>query len=134
MQAADYLLFFPPFGQIYLLLLQSIDFRLEIIRTIVLIILLLISQVGVTEKLRQFDNFELRYNVVNATFLSPFVAEKYGITRGERHAILNLSLRELSVEGSDCWHGIIRTNMGFDSKSGFKFHYDKRNEGCLLLS
>jgi len=84
-----------------LLLLQSIDFRLEIIRILTLIILLLISQVGVTEKLRQFDNFELHYNVVNATFLSPFVAEKYGITRGERHAILNLSLRELSVEGSE---------------------------------
>jgi len=60
----------------------------------------LASQIGFTEKFKRFDNFELHYSVVNTTFLSPFVAEKYGITRGERHAILNLSLRELSIKGS----------------------------------
>ena len=83
-----------------MLLPQFIDFRLEIIRILTLISLLLASQAGFTEKFKRFDNFELHYSVVNTTFLSPFVAEKYGITRGERHAILNLSLRELSVKGS----------------------------------
>lgn len=82
-----------------MLLPQFIDFRLKIIRILTLISFLLTSQIGFGEKFEQFDNFELHYSVVNTTFLSPFVAQKYGITRGERHAILNLSLIELSVAG-----------------------------------
>ena len=41
-----------------------------------------------------FGPFELHYAVVNSTFLEPKVAATYGITRGERRAILNLAVRE----------------------------------------
>ena len=41
-----------------------------------------------------FGPFELHYSVVNTTFLEPEVAATYGITRGERRAILNLAVRE----------------------------------------
>ena len=41
-----------------------------------------------------FGPFELHYSVVNSTFLEPKVAATYGITRGERRAILNLAVRE----------------------------------------
>ena len=42
----------------------------------------------------QFDEFELHYSVVNTTCLEPAVADTYGITRGEKRAILNLAVRE----------------------------------------
>jgi hypothetical protein len=47
-----------------------------------------------------FGPFELHYSVVNTTFLDPTVAATYGITRGEKRAILNLAVREKLAEGS----------------------------------
>jgi hypothetical protein len=41
-----------------------------------------------------FGPFELHYSVVNTTFLDPSVASNYGVTRGEKRAILNLAVRE----------------------------------------
>lgn len=53
---------------------------------------------AVTQALGQqserFGDFELHYSVVNTTFLQPEVAAAYGITRGKRHAIINLSLQK----------------------------------------
>jgi hypothetical protein len=48
-----------------------------------------------------FGPFELHYAVVNTTFLEPKVAAAYGITRGEKRAILNLAVREELDEGSE---------------------------------
>jgi hypothetical protein len=47
-----------------------------------------------------FGPFELHYSVVNTTFLDPAVAATYGITRGEKRAILNLAVRENLADGS----------------------------------
>jgi len=47
-----------------------------------------------------FGPFELHYSVVNTTFLDPTVAATYGITRGEKRAILNLAVREKLADGS----------------------------------
>jgi hypothetical protein len=47
-----------------------------------------------------FGPFELYYSVVNTTFLDPKIAASYGITRGEKRAILNLALRERLADGS----------------------------------
>jgi len=48
-----------------------------------------------------FGPYELHYSVVNTTFLEPKVAATYGITRGEKRAILNLSVREHLEEGTE---------------------------------
>jgi hypothetical protein len=48
-----------------------------------------------------FGPYELHYSVVNTTFLAPKVAATYGITRGEKRAILNLSVREHLASGSE---------------------------------
>ncbi|MEZ5570552.1 MAG: DUF4426 domain-containing protein [Halioglobus sp.] len=47
-----------------------------------------------------FGSFDLHYSVVNTTFLDPEIAAAYGITRGEKRAILNLSVRENLAEGN----------------------------------
>jgi hypothetical protein len=47
-----------------------------------------------------FGSFELYYSVVNTTFLDPKIAATYGITRGDKRAILNLAVRENLSSGS----------------------------------
>ena len=48
-----------------------------------------------------FGPYELHYSVVNTTFIEPKVAATYGITRGEKRAILNLAVREHLPDGGD---------------------------------
>ena len=90
------------------------------------------SQIGFGEKFEQFDNFELHYSVVNTTFLSPFVAEKYGITRGERNAILNLSLRELSVAGSKSV-GMELSGRTWDLIQAQDLQFQNKRRRCYLF-
>lgn len=64
--------------------------------------LLLISGHAAAQQSEMFGPFELHYSVVNTTFLDPKIAANYGITRGEKRAILNLAVREhLTGGGSE---------------------------------
>lgn len=48
----------------------------------------------------RFGPYELHYSVVNSTFIEPAVAAQYGLTRGKRRALVNLSLREHRDDGT----------------------------------
>jgi len=48
----------------------------------------------------RFGDYELHYSIVNTTFIEPAVAAQYGLARGSRRAIVNLSLREHLEDGS----------------------------------
>ena len=67
---------------------------------ITLIWLAFLPCLAVAQQSQTFGPYELHYNVVNTTFLSPQIAETYGITRGEKRAFLNLAVRENTVTGS----------------------------------
>jgi hypothetical protein len=45
---------------------------------------------------QQFGDLEVHYVVVNTSFLSPQVANTYGITRGKHRAIVNISILDTS--------------------------------------
>jgi hypothetical protein len=62
---------------------------------------LLASSISRAQQSEIFGPYELHYSVVNTTFLDPKVAGLYGITRGEKRAILNLAVREIGPDGSD---------------------------------
>ena len=64
-------------------------------------ILWCLAMAAVAQQSQIFGPFELHYSVVNTTFLEPEVAAAYGITRGEKRAILNLAVREHLVDGGD---------------------------------
>lgn len=59
-----------------------------------------IGQVCHAQLSERFGPYELHYSVVNTTFLDPAVASQYGLARGSRRAIVNLSLREHMPDGS----------------------------------
>ncbi|MFV0478193.1 MAG: DUF4426 domain-containing protein [Parahaliea sp.] len=58
-------------------------------------LVLLITALPVNaQRSERFGAYELHYNVVNSTFLSPEVAAAYGIVRAEDQAFINLALRK----------------------------------------
>ena len=69
----------------------------KVLRLLPLLLLLPTSALWAQQS-EMFGPYELHYSVVNTTFLEPQVAATYGITRGEKRAILNLAVRE---HGSD---------------------------------
>jgi hypothetical protein len=52
------------------------------------------------EQFEKFGPYELHYAVVNTTFLDPSVAATYGITRGEKRAIINISVLDTGAAGN----------------------------------
>lgn len=48
----------------------------------------------------EFGDYTVFYNTVNSTFLTPDIAEQYGITRGDRQAFLNISVQKKANQGS----------------------------------
>ncbi len=56
------------------------------------LLLALLATFTQAENSKRFGDYELLYSVVNTTFLEPAVAANYGITRGKKRAMLNLSL------------------------------------------
>jgi hypothetical protein len=75
-----------------------------------LLLALTLCLVGVAraQQSEMFGPYELHYSVVNTTFLEPKVAATYGITRGEKRAILNLAVREHIAEGTEARTMIIQ--------------------------
>jgi hypothetical protein len=67
---------------------------------IILCWLALLPGLSLAQQSETFGPFELYYSVVNTTFLDPKIATNYGITRGEKRAILNLAVRENLTNGS----------------------------------
>jgi hypothetical protein len=66
-----------------------------------LISLLTVAGPAIAQQSEMFGPYELHYSVVNTTFLEPEVAAAYGITRGKKRAIINLSVREHLEGGRD---------------------------------
>tara|TARA_R110000850_G_scaffold30250_1_gene83501 strand:+ start:44 stop:484 length:441 start_codon:yes stop_codon:yes gene_type:complete len=62
--------------------------------------LALLAIPAMAQQSETFGPYELYYSVVNTTFLEPKIAATYGITRGEKRAILNLAVREKLADGS----------------------------------
>jgi hypothetical protein len=67
---------------------------------ITLIWLALVPCLATAQQSERFGPYELHYSVVNTTFLDPQIAKAYGITRGEKRAILNLAVRESMDTGT----------------------------------
>jgi len=69
--------------------------------SMLLALTLCLAGVARAQQSEMFGPYELHYSVVNTTFLEPKVAATYGITRGEKRAILNLAVREHLSEGTE---------------------------------
>ena len=70
-------------------------------RYFLLIALALLTLTVHAEQKKRFANYDVHYSVVNSTFITPKVAAAYNITRGNNRAFVNISVREISADGSN---------------------------------
>ena len=80
----------------------------------------------------RFGPFELHYSVVNTTFLEPEVAASYGITRGEKRAILNLSVREHLPDGGTEARGMLLKGRTWDLIQNQFLEFQEVREGPAI--
>lgn len=85
------------------------------------------------QRSERFGPYELHYSVVNTTFLEPSVAAAYGITRGRRRAILNLSLREHLDDGSSVARAMDLSGRSWDlTQQNVNFDFLEVREGPAI--
>lgn len=83
---------------------------------------------ALAQQSQRFGPYELHYSVVNTTFLEPEVAANYGITRGKKRAILNLSVRE-HVDGSTQARAMMLKGKTWDFIQNQTLEFQKIKEG-----
>jgi hypothetical protein len=96
---------------------------------------LALAGLGPTAQAQQserFGPFELHYSVVNTTFLEPRVAAAYGITRGEKRAILNLAVREHLDEGGTEARSMLLEGRTWDLMQNQFLEFQEVREGPAI--
>jgi hypothetical protein len=63
---------------------------------------------------KTFGPYQVHYSVFNSTFLTPEVAQAYGITRGKNRALVNIAIRKQLKSGEDIARRAIVTGSSTD--------------------
>jgi len=96
-------------------------------------LLLVLSGPASAQLSQRFGPYELHYSVVNTSFIEPEVAAEYGIARGQRRAIINLSLREHLEDGSTVAREMDLDGQSWDlTQSRINFDFIKVVEGPAI--
>jgi hypothetical protein len=81
----------------------------------------------------RYGPYELHYSVVNTTFIEAAVAAQYGIARGNRRGILNLSLREHLDDGTTVARQMALEGRSWDlTQQQVNFDFIEVREGPAL--
>lgn len=82
---------------------------------------------------KRYGPYELHYSIVNTTFIEPKVAAQYGLARGNRRAIINLSLREHLEDGSTVARPMDLTGRSWDlTQQQINFDFIEVREGPAI--
>ncbi|MFT7287682.1 MAG: hypothetical protein ACI87W_001797 [Halieaceae bacterium] len=93
----------------------------------------LLPAVTQAQQSERFGPYELHYSVVNTTFIAAEVAAEYGIARGKRRGILNLSLREHLEDGSTVARSMTLDGRTWDlTQQQVNFDFLEVREGSAL--
>jgi hypothetical protein len=81
--------------------------------------LLLITCLGLLSSMsmaqeKTFGPYDVHYSVFNSTFITPEVAQAYGITRGKNRALINIAIRKQLKSGEDIARRAIVTGSSSD--------------------
>ena len=61
---------------------------------------LLASQAARADQFVAYGDYEIHYNAFNSSFLQPDIAQEYGLQRGKRRAMINVSVLKKASEGN----------------------------------
>lgn len=95
----------------------------------ILLWLALLPALALAQQSETFGPFELHYSVVNTTFLEPTIAATYGITRGEKRAILNLAVRENLGDDSSAARAMVLQGRTWDLIQNQTLEFREIREG-----
>lgn len=70
-------------------------------RALTAFVLMMVAGSIAAEQLQKFGDIEVHYVVVNASFLDPAVASRYGVVRGKDRAFVNLSVLDRDGKSID---------------------------------
>jgi hypothetical protein len=97
------------------------------------VLLLVLGTPAQAQLSERFGPYELHYSVVNTTFIEPAVAAQYGLARGKRRAIINLSLREHLEDGSTVAREMSLQGLSRDlTQSQVNFDFKEVREGPAI--
>ena len=97
-----------------------------------LMLLVLFASAASAQQSEMFGPYELHYSVVNTTFLQSELAATYGITRGEKRAILNLSVREQLEDGTDVARSMLLKGRTWDLIQNQLLEFKEIREGSAI--
>jgi len=60
---------------------------------------LMVSQAVRADQFVAYGDYEIHYNAFNSSFLQPDIAQEYGLQRGKRRAMINVSVLKKSTDG-----------------------------------
>ena len=69
------------------------------LRNLVLLLCALVARAALAEE-QTFGDYTIHYQAVNSTFLTPEIAEQYGIVRSDNGAFLNIAVLRNETDGS----------------------------------
>lgn len=101
------------------------------ISRISLLWLALLPGLALAQQSETFGPYELHYSVVNTTFLDPVIAATYGITRGNKRAILNLAVRE-DLDSSSAARTMILQGRTWDLMQNQTLEFREIREGDAI--
>lgn len=70
----------------------------HLLQTSFLLLACLLAKQALAET-AEFGDYTVFYSTVNSTFLTPEIADQYGITRSNRNAFLNISVQKALPDG-----------------------------------
>ena len=65
-----------------------------------IILLLCLAAAAAQAEQKEFGAYVVHYSAVNSTFLTPDIAQRYGIVRGARNGFLNIAVQEKPAAGA----------------------------------
>lgn len=84
------------------------------LRTLVFLICISLHGFSLAEQKKSFADYDVHYSVLNSTFISPKVAQHYGIVRGRDRALINIAIRKNLPGGTDKAQRAIVTGSSSD--------------------
>jgi hypothetical protein len=95
---------------------------MTIFKSIAMMMLLAFSASSIAEQKTTLGNWEVHYMVVNSTFLTPQVANAYGIKRSGYNAMVNISVLDKTSKKAQsvAMMGAARNLLGTQKKLEFK--------------
>lgn len=75
-------------------------FPRSIFTCLIALLIAVLQQTAHAQQSERFGPYEMHYSVVNSTFITPAVADEYGITRGDDKAFINIAVRKHNADGT----------------------------------